>query len=132
MEKGDVISLNMPMDIKMLEGNPLIEEVRNQVALKRGPVVYCVESPDLPKDTKVLDVYLSAKSNLEANYKADFLGGVTTIVGDVKLRKDKREGMYQEISKPEWETVQTQFIPYFSWANRGVSEMSVWIPIDWE
>ncbi|MDO6425214.1 glycoside hydrolase family 127 protein, partial [Saccharophagus degradans] len=56
-KKGDVITLDMPMDIKLLEGNPLIEEVRNQAAVKRGPVVYCVESPDLPKNTDILNVY---------------------------------------------------------------------------
>jgi len=36
-KKGDVLTLDMPMDIKLLEGNPLIEEVRNQAAIKRGP-----------------------------------------------------------------------------------------------
>ena len=41
---GDVVSLDMPMDIKRLEGHPRIEEVRNQVAIKRGPVVYCERS----------------------------------------------------------------------------------------
>ena len=38
-KKGDVITLDMPMDVKLLEGNPKIEEVRNQVAIKRGPMV---------------------------------------------------------------------------------------------
>ena len=61
--KGDVITFDMPMDIKLLEGNPLIEEVRNQAAVKRGPVVYCVETPDLPIKTDILDVYLPVKSN---------------------------------------------------------------------
>ena len=55
---GDVVALDMPMDIKLLEGHPRIEEVRNQVAIKRGPVVYCIESPDLPEGTDILDVYL--------------------------------------------------------------------------
>lgn len=48
---GDVVAMDMPMDIKLIEGHPRIEEVRNQVAIKRGPVVYCVESPDLPEGT---------------------------------------------------------------------------------
>ncbi len=34
---GDVVALDMPMDIKLIEGHPRIEEVRNQVAIKRGP-----------------------------------------------------------------------------------------------
>ena len=131
-KKGDVITLEMPMDIKLLEGNPLIEEVRNQAAVKRGPVVYCVETPDLPKNTSILDVYLPLKSNLKPTFKPDFLGGITTISGDLKLRKANTELMYSEISKPTWENTRIQLVPYFSWANRGASEMTVWLPIVWE
>jgi DUF1680 family protein len=130
-KKGDVVSLNMPMDIKLLEGHPLIEEVRNQVAIKRGPVVYCVESPDLPENTDILDVYLPAKSNLKATYEPELLGGITTISGEVKLRKDHRKGMYRELTDNKWDTYNVQFVPYYSWANRGKSEMTVWMPIVW-
>ena len=78
-KKGDKISLEMPMDIKVLEGNPLIEEVRNQVAIKRGPVVYCIESTDLPKNAEILNVYIPSTAKMTAEYKPDFLGGISTI-----------------------------------------------------
>jgi len=71
---GDIVALDIPMDIKLLEGHPRIEEVRNQVAIKRGPVVYCVESPDLPEDAGILDVYLPENSELVAKHRPDFLG----------------------------------------------------------
>ena len=131
-KKGDVLTLDMPMDIKLMEGHPRIEEVRNQVAIKRGPVVYCIESPDLPDGTAILDVYLPAGSELKAEYRPDFLGGLTTISAEIKLRKDKNQGMYHELSKPEWETYNTQFIPYYAWSNRGTAEMTVWIPYMWK
>ncbi len=130
-KKGDVISLNMPMEIQLMEGNSRIEEVRNQTAIKRGPVVYCMESKDLPKDTKIVDVYLPMKSKLSAEYKPDFLGGVSTISGEVFIRPEKESGMYHTISDTKWKTVKTQFIPYFTWSNRGNSEMSVWLPLVW-
>lgn len=131
-KKGDIIDLEMPMEIKKLEGHPRIEEVRNQAAIKRGPVVYCIESPDLPENTSILDVYLPADSELKATYQPDFLGGLTTISGDLKLRTDHKEGMYREMSDLKWKTSKTQFVPYFAWANRGQSEMTVWMPIIWE
>lgn len=131
-KKGDIITLDMPMDIQLMEGNPLIEEVRNQVAVKRGPVVYCVESPDLPKNVGILDVYLPSSSKLTAEYKPGLLGGIATVSAEVKIRKDKSDAMYHSLQKPEWETVTTQFIPYFSWANRGAAEMTVWVPYMWE
>jgi DUF1680 family protein len=131
-EKGDVLSLNMPMEINLLDGDPRIEEVRNQAAIKRGPVVYCIESPDLPENTDILNVYLPVKSKLEAKYRPDFLGGLTSIRGEVKIRKDNREGMYRKISDPTWESAFTTFVPYYAWSNRGASEMTVWLPMIWE
>ena len=37
----------MDMPVKLLEANPLAEEIRNQVVVKRGPLVYCLESMDI-------------------------------------------------------------------------------------
>jgi DUF1680 family protein len=128
---GDVVTLDIPLNIKLLEGHPRIEEVRNQVAIKRGPVVYCVESPDLPEGTSVLDVYLPESSKLEAQYRPDFLGGLTTIQGAVLLRTDKKNGMYRSLDLPRWTKVTTQFVPYYAWSNRGEAEMTVWLPIIW-
>ncbi len=129
---GDVIRLDMPMDIKLMEGNPRIEEVRNQVAIKRGPIVYCIESPDLPGGTRILDVYLPQNAQLTAVHRPGFLGGVTTITGRVRLRLDRQDGMYRTLNRPKWKTITTRFIPYYAWCNRGRSEMTVWLPVIWE
>lgn len=128
---GDRITLDMPMEAGFVEGHPRIEEVRNQVAIKRGPIVYCLESPDLPEGTSILDVYISGKGPLKAEYRSDFLGGVTLIGTEVLLRSNNGKGMYRKVSKPEWTPLQTQFVPYYAWSNRGQSEMTVWLPIFW-
>lgn len=132
-KKGDEISLIMPMEVTLVEGHPLIEEVRNQVAIKRGPVVYCIESPDLPEETPILNVYIPGNSELAAVHHKDLLGGVTTIKGEVLVRTDKpKEGMYRTVSKPQWQSHQTQFVPYYAWSNRGEAEMTVFMPVVWE
>ena len=61
-KKGDVISLDLPMEVTMVEGHTRIEEVRNQVAVKRGPIVYCVETPDLPESANIVDIYLPSNA----------------------------------------------------------------------
>ena len=129
---GDVLSLDIPMAIKLLEGHPRIEEVRNQVAIKRGPIVYCIESPDLPEGAGILNVYLPESSELTTQYRPEFLGGLTAINGNVLLRLDKKDGMYRTLDRPIWKEVKTQFVPYFAWSNRGVAEMTVWLPIVWQ
>ncbi len=128
---GDVVKLDIPMETQLLTGHPRIEEVRNQAAIKRGPVVYCIESPDLPKHADILDVYIPSDIQLTARHQPDFLGGVTTLNGTALLRGDQKEAMYSPLKKPDWKTVDTQFVPYFAWSNRGVSEMTVWLPLVW-
>ena len=129
---GDVILLDMPMTTKFIEGHPRIEEVRNQVAIKRGPIVYAVESPDLPKGTAITDVYISNSKDLKPVHKPNFLGGVTTIETDLLIRKDDLKGMYNEVSKPKLDTYTSQLIPYYTWSNRGQGEMTVFVPIIWD
>lgn len=130
-QAGDVVALDFPLEVQLLEGHPRIEEVRNQVAIKRGPVVYCIESPDLPADTSILDVYLPAPQAWEPVYRADFLGGLTTIKGNILLRKHTTDGLYRPVGVPSWKSVSTSFLPYYAWANRGRSEMTVWLPVRW-
>ncbi|WP_317124798.1 glycoside hydrolase family 127 protein [Aureibaculum luteum] len=130
-KKGDVIAIDMPMDVNLLEGNAKIEEVRNQVAIKRGPLVYCLETPDLPENTSILDMYLPLDTKFTSTYKKDLLGGITAIEGTLKVRKDKKEGMYHELDNVQWESINTQFVPYYSWSNRGTAEMTVWLPLLW-
>lgn len=129
---GDVISLNMPLEATLVEGHPRIEEIRNQVAIQRGPLIYCIETPDLPENTDILDVYISGNTPLKATYRPDFLGGLTTIEGKVLLRQDQKEGMYRSIRKPELKPYHTRFVPYYAWSNRGLAEMTVFMPVVWE
>ena len=131
-QAGDTIDLMLPMDIKLIEGHPRIEEVRNQVAIKRGPIVYCMESPDLPKDFGITDVYLASNAELSAEKQPAFLGGITTIHGEILLRTDHTSGMYHELKKPEFTPHKAQFIPYYTWSNRGEAEMTVFLPLIWK
>ncbi|MBQ4828178.1 glycoside hydrolase family 127 protein [Alteromonas sp. MMG017] len=133
---GDTIELNMPMHIKLIEGHNRIEEVRNQVAVKRGPIVYCVESPDLPESVNITDVYLPSNAPFTAQKQASLLGGVTTVHADVMLRTDTTKAasneMYRDITQPEFNKYSAQFVPYFAWSNRGEAEMSVFMPVIWQ
>ncbi len=126
---GDEIKIDLPMEIQFLEGHPRIEEVRNQVAVKRGPIVYCVESPDLPDGTDILDVYISANEEFTIDHDPSLLGGITTINTNLYIRRDTNEGTYRVMRNPIWERHQCRLVPYFAWSNRGLSEMTVFMPV---
>ena len=128
---GDTITLDMPMEVTLLEGHNRIEEVRNQVAVKRGPIVYCVETPDLPENISILDVYLNGDAPLEAVHKPNFLEGVTVVNAELLIRDDKNDEMYQAVTKPSFKAYKTQLVPYYAWSNRGQAEMTVFIPVVW-
>ncbi|WP_044205910.1 glycoside hydrolase family 127 protein [Flammeovirga sp. OC4] len=131
-KKGDIISIDMPMKATLVEGHPRIEEARNQVAIKRGPVVYCMETPDIPKDAGILDVYIQGNAPLVASYDKDLLGGVTTIETTLLLRTNQSDNkMYNTVDKPVFKPYKTKLVPYFAWSNRGDAEMTVFMPVVW-
>jgi len=129
---GDVVTLDLPMEATFVEGHSRIEEVRNQVALRRGPLVYCIETPDLPKDARIVDVSLQGSARLQVEHLPDFLGGVSVIKTQVQLRCDRVEDrMYRAVKKPVCKACDVQFVPYYAWSNRGDSEMTVFVPVSW-
>ena len=38
------------------------------------------------------------------------------------------EHLYREVGTEIAEEVKVQLIPYYTWNNRGISEMTVWLP----
>jgi DUF1680 family protein len=78
---GSSVEIDLPMPVRLVEANPLVEEARNQAAVMRGPLVYCVESPDLPEGIRVLDVRLPRDIQLSARWQKDLAGVVMAIEG---------------------------------------------------
>jgi len=129
-QPGDTVELDLPMPARLIEANPLVEEVRNEVAVQRGPIVYCLESPDLPDGVRVQDVVVPADTKLTPRYEADVLGGVAVIEADVlaKPSGDWSDKLYRPVEPRPEKKIHVRFIPYYAWSNRGPSEMSVWLP----
>jgi hypothetical protein len=127
---GDFVDLNLPMPVRLMEANPLVEEDLNQVAVQRGPVVYCLESPDLPPGVKISDVLIPSDMNLIARYDERLLDGIVVLEGRALARpeEDWDGKLYREFQPDEPKPFNVRFIPYSVWQNRGPSEMSVWLP----
>ncbi|TWT77586.1 Non-reducing end beta-L-arabinofuranosidase [Posidoniimonas polymericola] len=128
---GDTVKLDLPMPVVLLESNPRVEETRNQLAVKRGPVVYCLEAADLPAGVRVDQLALPADAELTPRFEPDLLGGVTTITTDL-LQRDQQawSSLYRPASADPGERVKAKLVPYYAWGNRGPGEMSVWLPRD--
>ncbi|WP_419789094.1 glycoside hydrolase family 127 protein [Mucilaginibacter sp. X5P1] len=130
---GDQLELQLPMPVKMMEANPLVEETRNQVAVKRGPIVYCLESVDLPKGKKIADIALSSKANLKPQLIKIANSDIMSLNGfaDVRNENNWNNSLYKEVSLANINTkLNIQLIPYYAWDNRGHVNMETWIPFD--
>jgi DUF1680 family protein len=119
------------MRAQLVESHPLVEETRNQVAIKRGPIVYCLESPDLPDGVRVQDVVVPADTKLSAKYDPEFLQGVSVVEAAVIARRGAEwdNTLYRTVVRDAEDELRVRLIPYYAWSNRGPSEMSVWLPV---
>lgn len=130
-KKGDCVRLVMDMPVRLLEANPLAEEIRNQTAVTRGPLVYCLESMDIPEGKSIDDVLIPADIKLNP-VKTD-IGGSSMVVleGEARLTEAAswEDVLYREVSTRS-KPVNIRLVPYYAWGNRGKGEMTVWIPLD--
>ena len=128
---GDRIELVLPMPVQLLEAHPLVEEARNQVAVRRGPIVYCLESVDLPETVAMEQIAISPDVQFQHRPDTGLLGAVTVLEGQARVLAGRRweNTLYRRILPQETKTVDVRLIPYYTWGNRGPSEMTVWIPL---
>lgn len=128
-KKGDVITLDLPMDAVLMEANPLVEESKNQVAVKRGPIVYCLEGADLA-NKDVFKVVLPADIELKPEMQKIANAYITLLTGKAKYIANQNwtNQLYQPMQKQN-DLITIKLVPYFAWGNRGHNNMSVWLPV---
>jgi uncharacterized protein len=129
-KKGDKVELDLPMSVRLIESNPLVEETRNQVAVMRGPLVYCLESPDLPASVKLSNVMIPLSSDFKPVETLISGSRLFLLQGEAKVLTEGSwsDTLYREVSRP-MESMTIRLVPYYAWDNRGQSEMSVWLPL---
>ena len=127
-KKGDIVTLDMPMRTHIVEAHPLVEESRGQVAVVRGPIVYCVESQDL-NGVSIDDVAIPVNARFEPVETHIGASRVMALEGEVAIRASSswNNVLYRDATTThKRQTI--RLIPYYAWGNRGKSEMSVWMP----
>ncbi|MDQ3007437.1 MAG: glycoside hydrolase family 127 protein [Chloroflexota bacterium] len=103
----ETLDFNFDMTIRLRRAHPKVKGHAGKVNVTRGPLVYCLESVDNP-DVDIFTVHLDPDS-LRAEFIPDLLGGC------VIIHAKTMDG------------TPLKFIPYFLWANRGESQMTVWV-----
>jgi len=123
-KKGDQLTMMLSMATQKVIANKLVKDDRGRFVFERGPIVYCLEGPD-NKDSLVQNITVSKMAVSYAAYNPNLLNGIEVITAEGKSTKRQ---LNTDSLLQTGQSVTA--IPYYAWANRGPSEMTVWIPYE--
>jgi len=123
--RGDIVELELPMPAERLYAHPRVRMDVGRVALRRGPLIYCVEEADNP-GAPVQSLRLPANATLNAELREDLLGGAVAITAAAERLVAADSELYA-VTPPMSEPATLTAIPYYLWANREPGSMQAWI-----
>lgn len=97
------VNIDFPMEVRKVRANDKVEEDRNKTALERGPLVYAIEEVD---NRDFDEIKMGKQDSYTVEMRENLLGGVNVIHTDSFIA-----------------------VPYYSWSNRGIGKMKVWIDL---
>ena len=123
---GDVVELNMHMPVTVNVSNPKVRENIGRVAISRGPIVYCLEEADNGKDLHMIS--LGSDPSFRCEHTDDLDGCIVIYSNGRRIMNNFGEGeLYAGKTETVYENQNLKWIPYYTWANRGIGEMLVWV-----
>jgi DUF1680 family protein len=111
---GDTLTLMLDMPVRVTSPDPRIDASRGCVALERGPLVYCLETADLPDGLALEEVEIDPAAKPDPIARPDVGHDVV--------------GLAVPATRRGAGPVEIGAVPYLAWANRTVEAMRVWIP----
>lgn len=114
------VRLNLDMPVTAVVANRQVHDCAGRVAVTRGPVVYCIEGVDNGDDLKA--VAIDPKGGFALSDR-EFLLPCITSTG---YRPAASEALYAPAGD-DYEPIPLRLIPYYAFANRGTTEMHVWL-----
>jgi uncharacterized protein len=114
------------MPVERLYAHPAVAADVGRVALRRGPLVYCLEQVD--HDVPISRIALPDEAELAAQFEPELLGGVVAVDGSaVALDDGGWDGALYRTTPPKVQPSAIRAIPYYAWDHRAPGPMQVWI-----
>lgn len=127
------ISVTYDMSVRYTVANNMVEEAVGQAVIERGPLVYCMESPDTEAES-LDDIYLDLNAQYEAGEMEIAGRAIPTLEAEeyiVDRSGFDREALYQRLVYRGMKKGKVRFIPYYAWDNREFGEMRIWFPVSY-
>jgi DUF1680 family protein len=128
LRAGARIGLKLEMPVTVLEANPKVRVDIGKVAVRRGPVVYCIEEAD--NGTDLHGIFLRKDATFTC-VPGDGVMGDAVLLEAPAFRLDQGGWdsceLYRKSGDTRYGDISLKLIPYYLWANRGSGEMLCWI-----
>ncbi len=119
-KKNEIVEVNLPMEVKRVIANEKVKNDIGKIALQRGPIMYCGEWVD--NNGKTSNIIIPNSVTFKTEFKAGLLNGIMTLNANVPaVIVNGSENVFTQNQN-------FTAIPYYSWANRGKGEMTLWFP----
>lgn len=119
---GDVLKVEWEMEPTWLAAHPRVFDNAGRLTLTRGPLVYCAQALDLGFAPQ----WFLADPSIEAE-RVDIEDLVALEVHGARDVVLDDESIYRTPENDALEEASALFRPYYSWNNRGRTEMQVWV-----
>lgn len=114
------ITISFDMIPKFIKANKRVHDNAGRFALMRGPVVYCLEGKDNGKDLE------SVRVDVKSSFKLSDCEFILPALETVGYQEKESDMLYFEATD-EYDEIPLKFIPYYAYANRGETELLVWV-----
>ena len=124
------LTLTLPMPVQVLAAHPRVDAVRGCVALRRGPLVYCLEQADLPSSLVLEDVAIDPTVPVDTVVHGTTAPVPVTLQAHAVAHRGEDRDLYHDYPGTPVEPTPLRLtaVPYFLWGNRTPGPMRVWLP----
>ncbi len=116
------LEADMNMKVKLYHADTRVRSCAGKAAVMYGPVLYCAEAVD--NGAELFNIRVLKNGNYKVEYCEAYFAN--TIETDA-VRREFSDSLYSADENFKDIPVRLRLIPYFAFANRGETDMTVWI-----
>lgn len=124
---SELLTLDFPMEVTVWQADPRVREDIGKVAVSRGPIVYCLEEADNGANLHLLTLDPDSAAEVEDFSVAGEAVKSIVLDGFREELPPSGKSLYCPAAKAKKQPAKLRFVPYYTWANRGENEMTVWV-----
>lgn len=126
-QAGDEITLLLKMMPEVVYANPCVPSDIGKAAIRRGPVVYCLESVDNP-GILLHSARIPAHPEFTLKQADGLPEGTPALLFQGEAARPS-DGPLYSTEAPEYQAVRLCAVPFALWQNRGESAMQIFLQV---